>query len=134
MFLDRFGKDADMIARIQTGNDDAITFFINESGGETLIASAAGTFEGIESDGVNRLDTFAQTLLDAEEVFFHIGTEILQIVEIVRNMSQGITDIMRVDGDEETAHLHIHPNDQSQKNQSGDREDDEAKEKRIVEK
>ena len=72
MILDRLAKDADIVARVEAGDDDTVAGFIDERRGKALIASAASGLERIETDGVNGLDAFFQSALDADQIFFQI--------------------------------------------------------------
>ena len=71
--LDRLGEDADMIAAIQAGDDDAIAVLVQEGRGEALIAAGTLALERIETDGMHRLYALLQSRFYCSQVGFHFS-------------------------------------------------------------
>ena len=68
MLLYRLGEDADMVARIYAGDDDAVAVFGQKCRGEALIAALAGALEGIETHRMHRLDALLQSALHRGQI------------------------------------------------------------------
>jgi hypothetical protein len=117
-----------MVARIEARYDHAVAIFIEKCGGETLIAAGAGAFEGIETDGVHRLDASLESVLDAEKIFFQFGAEDFQFVDRAIDVDDGSVKTDGIRAREETVEFAMKIYDETDHDEddySGNRESDD---------
>jgi len=96
MILERLAKNADIVARVEARDDDAVAMLVDEGRGKALIASAAGRAERVKADGMDGLDALFQAVLDGDEVFLERRAEFFQCIGAASQAHDRITDRIRI--------------------------------------
>lgn len=122
MILDRLAKNANVVARVERGDDNTVASFVDEGCGKALIASATSSTEWIETDSVHSLDALFQAAFDADEVFLQIRSEFLECIGTADQINDGIADRCSVLVRQEFFELHIQINNVSSQGKYDSRE------------